>query len=118
MSTPDEPDINYATKKVLNGEVVAALSNALCIEISLKTAEGDEMVLEIWTVKMAPGCDPNMSSVSTIYYRMSIMLKSTLSISRITPAYKMSRAQNRESYKVYHKIYGGPANTGLLGKIL
>lgn len=118
MSIPDEPDVNYDTKKVLNGEVVAALSNVLCIEISLKTTEGDEMVLEMWTVKMAPGCDPNMSSVSTIYYRMSIMLKSTLSISRITPAYKMSRVQNRESYKVFHKIYGGSPNTTLLGELL
>ncbi|XP_026313919.1 autophagy-related protein 13 homolog [Hyposmocoma kahamanoa] len=116
LSIPDEPDVNCDTKKVLNGEVVAALSNVLCIEISLKTAEGDEMVLEMWTVKMAPGCDPNMSSVSTIYYRMSIMLKSTLSISRITPAYKMSRLQNRESYKVFHKIYGGSPNTTLLGE--
>lgn len=102
----------------MNGEVIAALSNVLCIEISLKTAEGDEMVLEMWTVKITPGCDPNMSSVSTIYYRMSIMLKSTLSISRITPAYKMSRVQNRESYKVFHKIYGGPPNTALLGEQL
>ncbi|XP_049886343.1 autophagy-related protein 13 homolog [Pectinophora gossypiella] len=115
LSVPDEPQVNCDTKQVLNGEVVAALSNMLCIEISLKTTDGDEMVLEIWTVRMAPGCDASMSSVSAIYYRMSVMLKSTLSISRITPAYKMSRAQNRENYKIYHKIYGGPLNSDLLG---
>ncbi|KAI5636962.1 autophagy-related protein 13 domain-containing protein [Phthorimaea operculella] len=116
LSIPDEPDVNCDTKRVLNGEVVSALSNILCIEIALKTTEGDEMVLELWTVKMGPGCDVNMSSVSTIYYRMSVMLKSTLSISRITPAYKMSRAQHRENYKIFHKIYGGPLNYELLGE--
>lgn len=93
-----------------------ALTNILCIEIYLRTNDGDEMVLELWTVRMTPGCDTGISSVSTIYYRMSIMLKSTLSISRITPAYKLSRLQNKESYKLSHKIYGGKPNLDLLGR--
>lgn len=108
--------MNCDAKRVLNGEVVAALTKVLCIEISLRTIDGDNMVLELWTVKMIPGCDVNMSSVSTIYYRMSVMLKSTLSISRITPAYKMSRAQHRETFNISHKIYGGQPNTDLLGE--
>lgn len=101
---------------MLNGEVIEALANVLCIEISLRTNDGDEMVLEIWTVRMIPGCDVIVGSVSTIYYRMSIMLKSTLSISRITPAYKMSRLQNKDSYQLSHKIYGGQPDLGLLGE--
>lgn len=100
---------------VLNGEVIEALSNVLCIEIILRTNEGDEMVLEVWTVRVAPGGDTSQGSVSTIYYRMSIMLKSTLSISRITPAYKLSRLQNKDSYIIFHKIYGGKPNLDLLG---
>ncbi|XP_063547750.1 autophagy-related protein 13 homolog [Cydia strobilella] len=115
LSIPDEPEVNYDTKRILNGEVVTALTNILCIEISLKTIDGDEMVLELWTVKLAPCIEAPLTSVSTIYYRMSVMLKSTLSISRITPAYKMSRAQNKETYKMYHKIYGGQPNVDLLG---
>ncbi|XP_048004749.1 autophagy-related protein 13 homolog [Leguminivora glycinivorella] len=115
LSIPDEPEVNYDTKRILNGEVVTALTNILCIEISLKTIDGDEMVLELWTVKLAPCIEAPLTSVSTIYYRMSVMLKSTLSISRITPAYKMSRAQNKETYKIYHKIYGGQPNVDLLG---
>ncbi|XP_063394118.1 autophagy-related protein 13 homolog [Cydia fagiglandana] len=115
LSIPDEPEVNYDTKRILNGEVVTALTNILCIEISLKTIDGDEMVLELWTVKLAPCIEAPLTSVSTIYYRMSVMLKSTLSISRITPAYKMSRAQNKETYKIYHKIYGGQPNLDLLG---
>lgn len=116
MSIPDVPEVNTDTKRVLNGEVLEALTNILCIEIYLRTNDGDEMVLEVWTVRMTPGSDASITSVSTIYYRMSIMLKSTLSISRITPAYKLSRLQNKESYKLSHKIYGGKPNLDLLGR--
>lgn len=117
MSIPDEPGINTDTKRVLNGEVVEALAKVLCIEIILRTNDGDEMVLEVWTIKLLPGCDIGTISVSTIYYRMGIMLKSTLSISRITPAYKLSRTQFKESYKISHKIYGGPPNLDVLGEL-
>ncbi|XP_050360427.1 autophagy-related protein 13 homolog isoform X1 [Nymphalis io] len=116
LSIPDMPEVNTDTKRVINGEVIEALANVLCIEIFLRTSDGDEMVIELWTVRMAPGCDISISSVSTIYYRMSIMLKSTLSISRITPAYKLSRLQNKESYIISHKIYGGKPNLDLLGE--
>ncbi|CAH2035441.1 unnamed protein product, partial [Iphiclides podalirius] len=47
---------------------------------------------------------------------MSIMLKSTLSISRITPAYKLSRSQFKDTYKISHKIYGGKPNLEKLGE--
>lgn len=116
LSIPDEPGVTYETKKVLNGEVVDALAKVLCIEISLRTNDGDRMVLEIWTVRIVPEGDPSMNSISTIYYRMSIMLKSTLSISRITPAYKMSRTQHKETYTMSHKIYGGEPNLDQLGE--
>lgn len=114
LSIPDEPAVNEETKHVLNGEVVDALAKILCIEISLHTTDGDEMVLELWTVKLVPGTEH--CSPSTIYYRMSVMLKSTLTISRITPAYKLARAQHKESYKIFHKIYGGEPKYDLLGK--
>lgn len=110
------PEVNSDTKKVLNGEVIEALSNYLCIEIVLRTNEGDEMVLEMWTVRLTQSnfCE-TITSVSNIYYRMSIMLKSTLSISRITPAYKLSRLQHRESYQISYKIYGGEPKLHFLG---
>ncbi|CAH2238810.1 jg5080, partial [Pararge aegeria aegeria] len=117
LSIPDVPEVNSDTKRVLNGEVLEALSNVLCIEIVLRTNDGDEMVLEVWTVRLTPSstCD-SISSVSNIYYRMSIMLKSTLSISRITPAYKLSRLQNRDSYQISYKIYGGLPDLDFLGE--
>ncbi|XP_068618704.1 autophagy-related protein 13 homolog isoform X2 [Battus philenor] len=116
LSIPDEPSVNTDAKRVLNGEILEALAKVLCIEISLRTSDGDEMVLEVWTVKLLPGCDASITSVSAVYYRMSIMLKSTLSISRITPAYKLSRSQFKESYKISHKIYGGQPNLEILGE--
>lgn len=106
----------HDTKQVLNGEVIDALVKVLCIEISLRTNDGDRMVLEMWSVRIVPGGDLSLNSISAIYYRMGIMLKSTLSISRITPAYKMSRSQHKESYTISHKIYGGEPNVDLLGK--
>lgn len=114
LSIPDEPGVNEDIKRVLNGEVVDALTKVLCIEISLHTTDGDDVVLELWTVKLAPGSE--LCSPSTVYYRMSVMLKSTLTISRITPAYKLSRSQHKESYKISHKIYGGEPNYDILGE--
>ncbi|KAJ8737617.1 hypothetical protein PYW08_000212 [Mythimna loreyi] len=114
LSIPDEPGVTEDTKRVLNGEVVDALTKVLCIEISLHTVDGDDMVLELWTVKLSPGSE--VCSPSTVYYRMSVMLKSTLTISRITPAYKLSRSQHNESYKISHKIYGGEPNYDILGE--
>ncbi|XP_026730490.1 autophagy-related protein 13 homolog isoform X2 [Trichoplusia ni] len=114
LSIPDEPGVTEDTKRVLNGEVVDALAKVLCIEISLHTVDGDDMVLELWTVKLVPGSE--VCSPSTVYYRMSVMLKSTLTISRITPAYKLSRSQHNESYKISHKIYGGEPDYDVLGE--
>lgn len=112
---PEEPLVNEETNHVLNGEVIDTLTKVLCIEISLRTADGDEMVLEIWTVKLISGIE--ICSLPTVYYRMSVMLKSTLSISRITPAYKLARSQSNDSYKIYHKIYSGAPNHNLLGEL-
>lgn len=114
LSIPDEPAVTEDTKRVLNGEVVDALTKVLCIEISLHTVDGDDMVLELWTVKLAPGSE--FCSPSTVYYRMSVMLKSTLTISRITPGYKLSRTQHNESYKISYKIYGGEPDYDILGE--
>ncbi|KAJ0183696.1 hypothetical protein K1T71_000119 [Dendrolimus kikuchii] len=114
LSIPDEPAVNEDTKKVLNGEVIETLKKIVCIEILLRTSDGDEMVLEVWSVKLTPGseaCSPSM-----VYYRMSLMLKSTLTISRMTPAYKLSRSQHKESYKISHKMYSGDPNYNLLGE--
>lgn len=104
------------TKRVLNGEIITALTKVIIVEISLRTNDGDEMILELWTIKMDPECDHAMTSISTIHYRMGLMLKSTLTISRIAPAYKISRNQGSESYAISYRIYSGQPNTDVLGK--
>ncbi|KAM3968603.1 autophagy-related protein 13 homolog [Aphomia sociella] len=116
LSIPDEPRVKQDINGVLNGEIVKSLAKVLCIEISLRTSDGEGMVLEIWTVKLVPTSSCNGTSIPMVYYRMCIMLKSTLTISRITPGYKMSRSQHKESYKIFHKIYGGEPNLNLLGE--
>lgn len=48
-------------KRVLCGEVATARL-PLCVEISLKTVEGDTMMLETWCLGMLPEqCDPSVS---------------------------------------------------------
>ena len=52
LSIDDNSDVLNETTKV-QAEVVNRLSNHnVNVEISLKTKEGDSMVLEVWTVNM------------------------------------------------------------------
>lgn len=92
-------------KKVLNGEVLSSRL-PLCVEISLTTVEGDHMVLETWCLGLLPEqCDPTARIVHTVYNRMGILLKSLLSVTRVIPAYKLSRRQGPESFVICYRIY-------------
>lgn len=78
----------------------------LCVEISLKTVEGDQMVLESWCLDILPEqCDPAVRVTHTVYNRMGILLKSLVSVTRVTPAYKLSRRQGPDSYVICYRIY-------------
>lgn len=80
----------------------------LCVEISLQTVDNDRMTLEVWSLNVNTEIsDPQIKASYTVYNRMSILLKSLLSITRVTPAYKLSRRQSPESYCIYYKIYSG-----------
>lgn len=50
----DHPDVNAETKRVLALSPTETILQRLpmCIEISLRTAEGDQMVLEVWTLDL------------------------------------------------------------------
>lgn len=90
----------------------------ICIEISLKTVEGDTMVLEMWSLGVLPEhIDPTVRVTYTVYNRMGILLKSLLSVSRVTPAYKLSRRQSSDSYTMCYKIYMGEPQLHVLGTI-
>ncbi|KAL1130609.1 hypothetical protein AAG570_011851 [Ranatra chinensis] len=88
----------------------------LCVEISLRTVEGDCMVLETWCVGVLPEItDPSVRVTYTVYNRMGILLKSLVSVTRVTPAYKLSRRQGPDSYVICYRIYVGEPQFHNLG---
>lgn len=102
------------TKRAQCGEIVNS-NTPLCIEISLRTVEGDTMVLENWTLGVLPEQGNPVRVTHTAYNRMGTLLKSMLSTSRVTPAYKLSRRQGPESFVICYRIYMGEPQLHTLG---
>ncbi|XP_066602966.1 autophagy-related protein 13 homolog isoform X2 [Prorops nasuta] len=116
LAVQEVPDVLAEAKKVLCSEIISS-SVPLCIEISLRTVEGDTMVLENWSLNVLPEhSDPMVKVTYTVYNRMGTLLKSLLSISRVTPAYKLSRRQSSDSYIICYRIYMGEPQLHTLGE--
>ncbi|XP_055380776.1 autophagy-related protein 13 homolog [Condylostylus longicornis] len=104
----DHPDVLAETKKALNLTATETILQRLplCVEISLKTVEGDAMILEVWSLGLvSEQIEPMLKASQAIYNRMGILLKSLISITRATPAYKLSRRQSPDSYSIYYRVY-------------
>lgn len=115
LAVHEVPEVLTETKKLLIGEIVN-VTIPLCIEISLKTCDDELMVLEAWSLGILPEqSDPTMRVTYTIYNRMGILLKSLLSVSRVTPAYKLSRRQGPDSFIICYRIYLGEPQLHSLG---
>ncbi|XP_012282024.1 autophagy-related protein 13 homolog isoform X2 [Orussus abietinus] len=115
LAIQDIPEVLAEAKRALCGDMLNS-TIPLCIEISLRTVEGDTMVLEMWSLGILPEqSDPTIRVTYTVYNRMGILLKSLLSVSRITPAYKLSRRQGPESYVICYRIYMGEPQLHTLG---
>lgn len=116
MAIQDLPDVLGEAKRAISEDTITA-TIPLCIEISLRTVEGDSMVLETWCLGiLREPSDPSIRVTYTVYNRMGILLKSLLSVSRITPAYKLSRRQGPDSYVICYRIYMGEPQLYILGK--
>lgn len=77
------------------------------------------MVLEVWSLGLnTDRCDDARTyrASHTIYNRMSILIKSLISVSRVTPAYKLSRRQSPDSYQILYRIYVGDPELHCLGE--
>ncbi|XP_022903538.1 autophagy-related protein 13 homolog isoform X2 [Onthophagus taurus] len=107
LAVPDDQEVLLQTKKVFNGELTTS-SSPLCVEISLRTSDADTMVLELWCLSMmSEQNDLGIKIMPTVYNRMGILLKSLVSVTRVTPAYKLSRVQDPDSYVICYRIYMG-----------
>lgn len=137
----DHPDVYAETKKALGlGPGESILKRLpLCVEISLKTAEGDQMILEVWSLDLQTSTankskdsnekgqnqninnssnteQPCLKTAHAIYNRMGMLLKSLISLTRATPAYKLSRRQCPDSYSIYYRIYVDRPQVHTLGE--
>ncbi|CAO2579848.1 Autophagy-related protein 13, partial [Lemmus lemmus] len=114
LAIKDIPDVTHEAKKALSGQL-PAVGRSMCVEISLKTSEGDSMELEIWCLEMNEKCDKEIKVSYTVYNRLSLLLKSLLALTRVTPAYRLSRKQGHE-YVILYRIYFGEVQLNGLGE--
>lgn len=120
IAIQDNPDVLAETKKVLNVTVGESVTSRLplCVEISLQTVEGDKMILEVWSLGVIPEqSDATQRPTYAVYNQMGLLLKSLISVTRVTPAYKLSRRQSSDSYNIYYKIYVGEPQFHNLGEL-
>lgn len=74
------------------------------------------MILEVWSLGIIPEqSDSTQRPTYAVYNRMGLLLKSLISVTRVTPAYKLSRRQSSDSYNIYYKIYVGEPQFHNLG---
>ncbi|CAK1547596.1 unnamed protein product [Leptosia nina] len=117
LQIPDSPEVNQATKNALPSDrILETIRSQLNVEISVQTEDGDEMVLELWTLGLdETQFDSSLKAMNTIYFRMGILLKSLITITRITPAYHLSRKQRTESFTIFYRVYSGEPKFKALG---
>ena len=113
LAINDNSEITHEARRATGHHSV--LGQTLCIEISLKTIEGDSMVLETWVLSWRDPSDPTVRLNNTVYNHMGLLLKSLLCVTRSTPAYRLSRRQGPETFVVCYRIYQGEPCLGLLG---
>lgn len=118
LQIPDSPEVNQATKNALPSDrVLETIRSQLHVEISVQTEDGDEMVLELWTLELdETQFDTSLKAMNTVYFRMGILLKSLITITRITPAYHLSRKQRTESFTIFYRVYNGEPKFKALGE--
>lgn len=114
LAIKDIPEVTHEAKRALAGQL-PGIGRSMCVEISLKTSEGDSMELETWCLEMNEKCDKDIKVSYTVYNRLSVLLKSLLAITRVTPAYKLSRKQGHE-YVILYRIYFGEVQLSGLGE--
>ena len=73
----------------------------LFIYLFLTFLQGESMVLETWCLGMNDRVDPNAKVTYTVYNRIGMLLKSLLSVTRVTPAYQLSRKQGTDFMMCY-----------------
>lgn len=111
LAVKDNAEVMAETKRAMGGLVPSPGLPLVC-EISLKTNEGDSLVLELWRLAVVAGGDPSVKVTHTVYNRMSLLLKSLVTVARVTPAYRLSRRQGVDSYVICYRVFLGDPHQG------
>lgn len=121
VTIDDEPESLAQTKEVIDTKSGESILTRLplCVEISLKTADNDTMILEVWSLSCNRQLLDKTSRVSySIYNRMGTLLKSLVQVTRSTPAYKLSRKKSMGCFDIFYRIYSGNPQIDNLGEWL
>lgn len=122
IAITDNADVTNETRRALglrecreDRSIVPNLP--LCVEITLRTEEGYDMLLEVWTLSIAPEQNsPALRALHNVYTSFGSLLRSIIAVSRATPAYKLS-LRKFETYRITHTISAGkPADLTKLGE--
>lgn len=116
LDIPDLPEIQAKVNDAMSGRIPEPGGPSLCTEISLQTAEGESLMLESWQLSVSNTCDTSVRVTYTVYNRMSVLLKSLITITRVTPAYRLSLCQGPDSYIILFNVYMGDPQLHLLGE--
>ena len=115
LAIADIQDVQIEIKKALDGLRILP-HPPICVEISLKTSENEWMIMETWCIEWdANACDENVRVHYSVYNRMSILLKSLTCITRLVPAYRISRQQSPDAYLMCYRVYVGDPQVQHLG---
>jgi len=116
LAIRDIPEVLTETKRAMSGHLPSP-GRPLVVEVSLKTVEGDSLVLEWWRLSVVAGGDSQVKVTHTVYNRMGLLLKSLITVTRVTPAYRLSRTQGQDSYVICYRVFlGEPADPPDLGE--
>ena len=115
LAINDIQEVLEETKKVMANNKLPSQNNPLCVEVSLKTNEGNTMVLETWRLGIDEKRENNSKITYTVYNRMGVLLKSLIAVSRATPAYKIARNQGHD-YILCYRIYFGQVRVSKFGE--
>lgn len=125
LSIPDHREVTDRTLQCFDTIAVEFESKKLtvaqgwqvCCEISLKNSDGESMVLEYWLFtneSLVPTPRPRVSVASeevfTVYNRLTLLLKSIITLTRATPIYKISNSgQGPDTFVICYRVF---ATTG------
>lgn len=113
LAISDIPEVAAQAKKDL-GKKLPTIACPMCVEVSLKTSEGESMVLETWCLGLNERQDSQAKITYTVYNRMGLLLKSLTCVTRVTPAYRLSRKQGTD-FIICYRVYLGDVRVSDLG---